>query len=486
MVCVHYKTIVFIFLFLISAIYYPYSILTNTNLFFGVLLLVYFVSQIVFAIQNYYSMKYLSLPDIGCPPVAFMIVGYRENPDYWRKCLQSILSVDYPHVSTISAFIDGDENDDLYMDDIFKDVIREYNETGRPCHSGVHLLKHRGKRHAMSDGIRAIRQAFPENPYIIVIDSDTILTKDCVRHLVSSLHAHPDTGCATGNIQIFNTDRWLARIINARYLYAFTIERSAMSAVGVMNCCSGPFSIYRQELLDDDFLEDFENQTFCGKKVGPGDDRHATLLILNKGYKARQNPFAIVYTETPDTFHRYLQQQLRWMRSFYREQFWQIRAIPRQNIYLAFLTTYEILFPLLILFSFFPTFRLIDVNINNTIFYQRVVISVGILLFRCFLLLCFNKFNPSCLWNLCVFPIYFILLLPLKIYAVTTVGVQSWITSSRKTILSHINPDTIMIYVSILLWNLILIFCASHLILPLPSLHIPDSWKKYLTPPFLS
>jgi len=455
--------------FLILA--YPYSIFSNHNVFFGVLILVYFISQMGLATRNYLSMKSLTIGQDGAPDVVLMVVGYRENPDYWRACLESIRTIDYPSIRGVHAFVDGDEEEDRYMTTIFNDVFLGEYESARS--RSIHLLPHRGKRHAMADGFRRIRDTHPDNPYIIVIDSDTILEKDSVRRLVACIHESDNIGCATGNIQIFNTKTILSKIVNARYAYAFTIERSAMSAVGVMNCCSGPFSIYRQSLLDEQFIDDFVHQTFCGKEVGPGDDRHATLLLMNRGYQSKQNPFAIVYTETPESLHRYFQQQLRWMRSFYREQFWQVSAIPKQNIYLAIITAYELFFPFLILVSFFPTFRLIDTSMSNRIFFQRVAVAISVIFIRTFFLLGFNRMQLSSLWNIFVFPVYFLFLLPIKIYGLLTCGVQSWITSSRKTIFTTLNPDIFMIYTSIIGWNALLIYCACHLFLPMKSIHLP-------------
>lgn len=456
---------------------YPYTILSNQNLFLGLLIVFYFVSQVVFAAMNFHTMKRIQKSSQETPSVALLVIGYRENPDYWRDCLLSILAVDYPAITSVCAFIDGNDEEDRYMETIFNQMMTDHLEENR-FKTKVQLCDHGGKRHAMSEGFNYIRKTHPDNEYIIVIDSDTILEKDSVRHLVQCIHADPRNGCATGNIQIFNLRTWLARIINARYAYAFTIERSAMSAMGVMNCCSGPFSAYRQSLLDDRFIDDFLNQKFMGSQVGPGDDRHATLLMLMRGHLARQTPLAIVKTETPETLHRYFQQQLRWMRSFYREQLWQIRAIPHQNIYLAMITLYELFFPFMILFSFIPTFHLLDTGIDLGIFYHRLLMAIGVVLLRTMFLMYFNKLRSSNLWNMAVFPMYFIFLLPIKMYALLTCGVQSWITSSRKTILSNINPDVVMIYVSMLAWNGLLAYCGAHLFLNLPSIHVsmPSLW----------
>ena len=58
----------------------------------------------------------------------------------------------------------------------------------------------------------------------------------------------------TSNIKIFNKENLLTKH-NARYSYAFNIERSYLSYLNIMNCCSGPLSIYRSKLIDEDLLK---------------------------------------------------------------------------------------------------------------------------------------------------------------------------------------------------------------------------------------
>jgi len=446
----NWKIFLLIVLSLSMTIGYPYSIIIHQNLFFGLLILIYCIVQILFAIKNLYAMRSIDIGDAS-PSVCILVIGYRENPSYWVQCLRSIIGSRYENITALHAFIDGDQPEDQYMRTLFEDTILEHASVSYPTR--IHMRAHAGKRHAMEAGFRHVLENYPENEYIIIMDSDTVVRPDAVQKLIECMHADPRNGCATGNLRIFNKTTWLARIIDARYSYAFMIERGAMSAMGVMNCCSGPFSIYRQAVLDQKLLDEFVNQNYCGRAVGPGDDRHLTLLVLGRGHFSRQTPLAIIETETPDTMHRYFQQQLRWMRSFYREQIWQIRAIPHQSVYLMIITLYELFFPIFIIMSLFPIFQIRD----RTLFFMRLLIAIGILLVRTLILLCFTRFRPESLWNLFVFPMYFIYLLPLKLYAMLSVGAQGWITSARnqypRSIMDLFRSDIFFIYASIFLWN---------------------------------
>lgn len=424
-----------------------------SNMYMGFIIIFYFALQIYFAICNSILYKrianednYLTMDEY--PSIAFNIVGYRENPDYWQKCLESIRDINYPNekISGIFAFVDGDEDNDTYMKTIFDELFLELNcEDKYACF----LKPHAGKRHVMYHGFHHIKKEYPTNAYVLVIDSDTILEKDSVMHLVKAIHWNRLNGCGTGSLKIFNRTNLLTKLVHSRYGYAFDIERGAMSFAGCMNCCSGPFSIYRQRLLDDTLLDNFITQKYCGFYVGPGDDRHLTNLILEKGYRSIQTPYAIAYTESPEIFSRFLQQQLRWMRSFYREILWQIRAIPHQHLYLIVITTYEILFPFCILLSIVSQ---LYAHKEIGFFLHRIIYAFSILLLRTILLLWFQKGDLNYFINLFYFPLYFLFLLPVKLYALLSCFQMQWITSDRKKIILYNSLENSMISIFILSW----------------------------------
>jgi hyaluronan synthase len=442
---------------IILGICFPISIVTMfigniffkwNDLYIGLLILLYFGTQVVFAILNKGMYKKIANDqDFKYPMICFNIVGYREDPVYWKNCLESLRDLDYPKdkISGLFAFVDGCEAEDTYMKEIFHDVFLEHIDYDTDCL----LLSHSGKRNVMYNGFLHIRHMYPNNDYIIVIDSDTIIHIDGVRQLVKAMEWNHFNGCGTGSLKIFNNNKLLTKIVHSRYGYAFDIERGAMSYVGCMNCCSGPFSIYKQKLLDDDLLDRFLYQNYCGRRVGPGDDRHLTNLILEKGYRSIQTPYAIAYTESPELFKRFLLQQLRWMRSFYREILWQVKAIPYQHPYLIVITTYECLFPFFLLLSMISPFY---ESWPLDLLYRRIYYSMGILGFRTFLLLCFKNFDIHYIYNICYFPLYFLFLLPIKIYALFTCFQMGWITSDRKKIVLYNSIENSFLVIIVFIW----------------------------------
>jgi len=445
----------------VVAVAFGYSIATGENWMLGFMILVYFIAQISFSIMNARKDARRRDEPVDLSTVAIMLVGYRENPEFWRACIRSIRE-HAEGIGVVCACVDGNDGPaDWGMRTAFRDVFvhkdpvecpNDLVEISLSDGSVVMSLPHRGKRETMRSGFEYVRRHHPTIQDIIVMDSDTVITPGSVSALIRCVRSDPENGCATGLLRIFDEQRDLiSRTINARYAYAFRIERGAMSFMGCMNCCSGPFSVYRTACLDDELLDQFIMQKCGGSWVGPGDDRHLTNLIMMRGHKSRQSPTAIAYTECPQTIHRFLIQQLRWMRSFYREQPYQIRAIGVQSWYLCFVTIYEILLPFVVILAFLPNLSFVH-RASDFIFYRRLVVCAAVVMIRTAMLLIMEK-RMDMIFNVFMLPAYFILLLPLKIYGLLTMGVQGWLTSDRFLITWACNPDVFLMYAVIIGWN---------------------------------
>lgn len=475
---------------------FGYSILSDTQWYLGSLVTVYFVTQLGLAYVNYrkacgltgydqrQNQEWMSTSLLSEKPevvewfkankdslkTAIMVVGYREDPDYWRSCLESIRDHGLSEstggaVRGVYACVDGDSENDHFMTKIFHEVlgitatsrsggdmedIDLHGIDGTPTTTvAVREFPHRGKRGTMRAGMEWIREASEPYDYIVVMDSDSILTPNAMWSLLRVMADDPENGCATGALHIFNRQNWITRVIQARYRYAFQVERSAMSVMGCMNCCSGPFSIYRNAFLDDRFLEEFTSQTCCATSVGPGDDRHLTNLMMIRGHRSRQSPVSIVLTECPLTLSRFLIQQLRWMRSFYREQYYQIQAIPRQSLWLTVVTIYEILFPYVVVLGFFPILRAMPLSV----FLERLYLCLGVVTIRTAVLLLISGGEWDMLFNMLMVPLYFCVLLPMKLYAGLTVGIQGWMTSDRLLVRGRCSTDILCMYTAIVGMN---------------------------------
>jgi N-acetylglucosaminyltransferase len=187
----------------------------------------------------------------------------------------------------------------------------------------------RGKREAQA---AALRQGSGE--VVVTVDSDTTIAPDGIRDIVAWL-GNPSVGAATGNLRAANADAtWLTRLIDTRYRPLFERERAAQGFFGAVLCCAGPFSAYRRAAVQE-VLDDYLGQQFWGGRRVFGDDLELTNLVLAAGYESVFEPTGRATTKVPTTLRRFVRQQLRWNRSFYRELPQMLRLLTGRSCYLA-------------------------------------------------------------------------------------------------------------------------------------------------------
>lgn len=203
----------------------------------------------------------------------------------------------------------------------------------------LHILRetvNRGKREAMNIGFEVAK-----GDYIITADSDTLLETDGIIRLVAPIIADSRIGAVTGDVQVENyKDTWLTQLIALRYWVSFHVERGAQSFSGSMMVCSGPFTVYRADIIHR-VRQDFISQTFLGQPCTYGDDRHLTWLVLKEGYITRIQEGAVARTMAPCTLPEYIPQQVRWTKSFIREIFWVLPNLNRISLFSIMDTLYQ-------------------------------------------------------------------------------------------------------------------------------------------------
>lgn len=388
--------------------------------------------------------------------VVLLVVGHRENPLYWEQCLLSVCRLNLENLRKVYILIDGNTGQDVPMFRSADALFKKEKPDGFPPIE-LFMVQQRGKRGMLFTGIEKVRFDFYneiDSLLVAVTDSDTQLDPQSLVQLERCMDADASNGCATGILKIFNLpDGILPRIINARYHYAFAMERASLSYFGCMTCCSGPLSIYRLAALNPLVMKKFNTQTIWGVKCEPGDDRHLTNLVMAQGYKSRQTSYAIAATEAPETYIRFLLQQLRWSRSFFREFKWQWNCLDQQSFFLGFYSVYETLFPWFVVVWVSVLFYTLH---PAHVYIKAVVVSCAILLIRTMIL--FVRFRQAnVFYNILYYPLYFTLLLPTKIFAGVTFLNNTWVTQSRDTQKITCSIDAYFYFGFLLVWQLYLV-----------------------------
>ncbi|KAI7898823.1 nucleotide-diphospho-sugar transferase [Cokeromyces recurvatus] len=388
------------------------------------------------------------------------VVGYREEPTLFKKCLQSIKELQYPDPFKVIVVIDGDAPEDKEMAHVFQTVfpsspvmvlpellsvsfqkVRQsskeedlneyYNQLLRttytlPTHSMpvCYIQPHRGKRHAMYTAFRVLMAAGCEA--IMTTDSDTKFDSQAMIEMERALYWFPNIGAAAGDVRIWNaTDGVLSFMSSLRYWMAFNIERAAQSFNRCVTCVSGPMGIYRSYVLQE-ILDDWISQTFLGMECTYGDDRHLTNRTLLQGYRVVYTHLAFCETETPTDFLRWFKQQTRWSKSFYRELFWNIRSLHKHSPWMAAELFYQGIYPFVLLFSIF-----------QILFSKSPFVLCVWLISLALIATIKTMYSVLITWHLqfLAFPFYSIYymvgLVPAKLWAIISLWDIGWGTSAR-------------------------------------------------------
>lgn len=228
-------------------------------------------------------------PDQDARVVEVCPVGFREDPELFRKCLLSVKALAHAHMR-VTIVVDGNaDHSDWAMVQVAKEV---FCEDGMTCFNLTHLPNgavgegegegkgesegnggeewrlgplvsrralldanvvcitqpHAGKRNAMYTAF-CVAQARGA-AYVLNTDSDTVLDASCLSHMVATMEARPhQTAAVAGVLLIFGPFNWLVKMTAARYRIAFQVERAAQGYWGSVLCVSGPLGLYNLKVV---------------------------------------------------------------------------------------------------------------------------------------------------------------------------------------------------------------------------------------------
>lgn len=422
---------------------------------YGLFMLLHLSMQFLFGAQNLALVAktrnaFFEHPDSWYPLIGVQVVGHQEAEHLFRKCLLSLKKLTYPRQGKLIVVSDGNTTDDRYMATVFRQTfpkgviittdwvlaeqpVEEQAQYIRQLTVGANevciLQPQRGKREALYSAFQIHIANGAE--LVFTTDSDTRVQAESLTEM-ALLFEKKEVGAATGNVEILNVENWLSFLSSLRYWFAFNLERSAQSFFGVVSCVSGPLGMYRSTSLQQ-ILVPWVQQLFLGQKCTYGDDRHLTNLVLSLGEKVVYTPYASCKTETPTIWGRWILQQTRWSKSFYRELLYNARWFHKHPLWLTYDLVYQSIYPFFLLFSiglqlsFYFRFQ------TTLFFWIWIATIVGGGLLRSA-----YAYGVTGSFKYVFFALYSFLyiggLLPSKLIAVSTLWDVNWGTSPRKNL----------------------------------------------------
>ena len=248
-----------------------------------------------------------SLPDEKLPSVTVIIPAYNEGPDV-SKSIESIARSDYPREKLQIIAVDDGSKDDTWSH--MEAIAKRYPDI--VC--AVRMDKNGGKRQGLRVGF-----ALAAGDVLVTMDSDSVVDRGALRNLVTPIAADARVGAVAGNVKVMNRDAGLLpRMMRASFVIAFDFTRAYQSMIRSVLCTPGAFSAYRRSAVER-VLNDWNNQTWCGKPSTIAEDRALTNLILRDGHEIVFQSNAVVHTNVPTTYGRMAKMYQRWERGNLRE-----------------------------------------------------------------------------------------------------------------------------------------------------------------------
>ncbi|CAG6015723.1 unnamed protein product [Menidia menidia] len=449
--------------------------------FYGLLLSLHLLVQSLFAFIEHRRMKTHTEQCSYTKTIALTISAYQEDPTYLRECLNSVKALRYPpELLRIIMVIDGNTFEDRYMMDMFREVFADQDPGFYEWRNNYHtwdptkeqedvemnaaavqgegndyvleedpqrkevehliqtkrcvciMQKWGGKREVMYTAFRALGSSVD---YIQVCDSDTKLDPLATVELCKVLEANQNYGAVGGDVMILNLkDSYISFMSSLRYWMAFNIERSCQSFFNCVSCISGPLGLYRNDILQQ-FLESWYNQTFLGTHCTFGDDRHLTNRMLSMGYATKYTARSKCYTETPAQFLRWLNQQTRWTKSYFREWLYNAMWWHKHHLWMTYESIVSGIFP------FFVTATIIQLFWVGTLWdILWVLCCIQIIGLVKAAYACLLRQDIVMLFMSLYSVLYMTSLLPAKYFAIITMNKSSWGTSGRRKIVGNYMP----------------------------------------------
>ncbi|XP_048880249.1 hyaluronan synthase 1 isoform X1 [Brienomyrus brachyistius] len=455
--------------------------------FYGLFLAFHVLLQSVFAFVEHRRMNARHEPCSYRKSIGLTISAYQEDPAYLRECLNSIRGLKYPpELLKIIMVVDGNTEDDRYMMEMFREVFADENPACYVWDNNYHawdpdkqtnslpaedagmeirgedpqrnvvedlinskrcvciMQKWGGKREVMYTAFKALGTSVD---YVQVCDSDTKLDPLATVELCKVLESNEKYGAVGGDVMILNLkDSYISFMSSLRYWMAFNVERSCQSFFNCVSCISGPLGLYRNDLLQE-FLESWYNQKFLGTHCTFGDDRHLTNRMLSLGYATKYTARSKCYTETPAQFLRWLNQQTRWTKSYFREWLFNAMWWHKHNLWMTYESIVAGVFP------FFVTGTVIKLfwtgTIWNIIWVLCCIQMIGLVkaVYACFL-----RRSVVMIFMSLYSVLYMTSLLPAKYFAIFTMNKSTWGTSGRRKIVGNYVP-----LIPLSLWAVILL-----------------------------
>lgn len=267
-----------------------------------------------------------------CMPISIVVPAYNEEAIIVNS-VRSLLQIDYPEFEIVVVNDGSKDATEQKMVEAFKmipiplaiqqrlphqPITAFFQSTVFPSLKMVTKINGGCKSDATNTGIDTATYSL-----VCPLDADSVMDKDCLKHLVKPYLENPHTVAVGGSVRVANgcqvkdgllTDISVPRNIWAlfqliEYLRAFHFVRVGWAAIDALPIISGAVGLFKKELI-------FEVGGYSQKTHAEDFEMilklHLYHRLRNLPYHIANVPSAVCWTEVPET-HEYLKRQrVRW------------------------------------------------------------------------------------------------------------------------------------------------------------------------------
>lgn len=251
------------------------------------------------------------------PTVSVIIPCFNEGPAVYTT-IKSVCESDYPQ-DRIQICC----QDDGSIDNSFSWMLKAKRDFP-DC--SVEPVKNEGNIGKSHTYLRAIDRC--RNEIAIIVDSDIILGKNCIRELMAALGDRRIGACG-GPVGIRNPNVNSLTVFQVYFYFLwFKLAKITESYTRNVGCIGGYMLAIRRSLLQE-IRPQIEQRNWWGVPIKSGEDRFLTHQVVLRGYGTYMNEKAMCWTIAPSDFKKFWVQQLRWRRSGIRDFFFTLRTLPK-------------------------------------------------------------------------------------------------------------------------------------------------------------
>lgn len=222
-------------------------------------------------------------------PDVSVIVPACDEKGYVGRCVESLLSTDYPEEHREIIVVDDGSTDGTYRE------AAQYREAGVQ----VYHRENGGKHAALNFGLLC-----SSGDVIVTVDADSVVERDALSRAVGTLQADTDVGAVAGYVNVLNRTNLVTRSQALEYIVSINVIRRTLDLFDAVPIVPGCLGAYRREVLDE--LGGFDPDTLT-------EDFDLTVQILKRGWTVKSTE-ATVWTEGPSTWRDLYRQRIRWKR----------------------------------------------------------------------------------------------------------------------------------------------------------------------------